>query len=113
MPLASKETQDKRDEYQTALNDLLAKNINPATIMRALQLPPEQRSQELAEVRPGRSEPPEDLNELASIYDERQQLQQKRDALSTETQTIGEKIKAAGLDLERIQANRNRMGQAR
>jgi hypothetical protein len=42
MPLASKETQDRRNEYEAALNDLLARNVNVATIMRSLQRPDQQ-----------------------------------------------------------------------
>ena len=43
MPLANEETRRRRQAYETALNDLLAKNTNPATIMRSLQAPQEER----------------------------------------------------------------------
>jgi SecD/SecF fusion protein len=106
MPLASKETQDKRDEYLAAMDSLLAKNINPATIMRALKLPPEQRKAELARFAQDDPNHLTILNTLASTYDERQQLQQERDTLTKETQALAEKMKTAGLDVSRIDANR-------
>jgi len=106
MPLASDETQTKRDQYLAALNDLLNENINPAVIMRALQMPPERRSQEIAEFAQGDPNRLATLNELASIYDERKELQEKRTSLSAEIQSLGEKLTAAGVNLERVQANR-------
>lgn len=106
MPLASKETQDKRDEFQAAMDGLLAKNINPATIMRALKLSAEQRQAELVKFAQDDPNHLAILNTLASVYDERLQLQQQRDTLTQETQALGEKMKAAGLDVSRIDANR-------
>jgi SecD/SecF fusion protein len=106
MPLASKETQDKRDEYLAAMDTLLAKNINPATIMRALKLPPEQRKVELTKFAQDDPNHLTILNTLAATYDERQQLQQERDTLTKETQALAEKMKTAGLDVSRIDANR-------
>lgn len=108
MPLASKETQDKRDAYLAALNDLLGENINPAVILRALQMPTEKRAQEIAEFAEGDPNRLSTLNELAAIHDERKQLQERRNALSTEIQTSGATLAAASVDLERVQANRGR-----
>jgi len=106
MPLASKETQQKRDAYLAALNGLLDRNINPATILRALKLPAEQRTQEIAEFGAGDPNRLETLNKLASLYDERTQLQAKRDASVQTLQTIGEQLTAVQVNLERVQANR-------
>jgi SecD/SecF fusion protein len=106
MPMASKETQDKRDEYLAAMDSLLAKNINPATIMRALKLPPEQRKAEMEEFAQNDPNHLAILNALASSYDERLQLQQERDTLTKEAQTLAETMKAAGLDVSRVDANR-------
>jgi SecD/SecF fusion protein len=106
MPLASKETQDKRDEFQVAMDGLLAKNVNPATIMRALKLPAEPRKAELVKFSQDDPNHLAILNTLASVHDERLQLQQQRDTLAQETQALGEKMKAAGLDVSRIDANR-------
>src|SRR4030042_6312739 len=52
MPLASKETQEKKDQYLAAINDLLDKNINPATIMRALKMPVEERQAQFGQFSP-------------------------------------------------------------
>jgi len=106
MPLASKETQQKRDLYLVTLNDLLDENINPARIMRALQLPAEQRSEQLAEFVQNDPNRLETLTDLASVYDERKQLQTKRDALYQDIQSLEDQLKEAEVDLDRIQANR-------
>jgi SecD/SecF fusion protein len=106
MPLASKETQVKRDAYLAALNDLLDKNINPAVILRVLKLPADQRSQEITQFAQGDPNRVETLNKLSTLYDERMQLQAKRDAGSQALQTLGEQLTAAKVDLERVQANR-------
>lgn len=106
MPLASKETQDRRTDYETALNDLLARNANAATIMRSLQQPSQQRTetfQKIAKDDPNRLEI---LQKLASAYDERQATQQKRDNLNAKLKDIEKKISEAGLKLDRIQENR-------
>jgi len=110
MPLASKETQDKRDEFQAAMDDLLKKNINSATIMRALKLPPEQRTAELTQFAQGDPNHLKMLNDLAAAHDERQRLQQERDALAKELQTLEETMKTAGLDVAQVQANRDPWG---
>lgn len=106
MPLASKETQDKRDEFQAAMDALLAKNINPATIMRALNLPAEQRKAEMVKFAQDDPNHLTILNNLTAAYDERLQLQQQRDTLTQEIQTLTEKMKAAGVDVSRVEANR-------
>jgi len=106
MPLASKETQQKRDEYLAALNNLLDENINPAVIMRALQAPPEQRKEQIAAFAQGDPNRLETLNSLVSVYDERKQVQDRRDTLAQELQTLGAKLTAAQVDLDRVQANR-------
>src|SRR5512142_275468 len=70
MPLASKETQDRRADYETALNDLLARNVNVATIMRSLQHP-DQRPELFKKVAQDDPNRLGILQKLASVYDER------------------------------------------
>ncbi len=106
MPLASKETQDKRSAYETALNNLLRKNVNPATIMRALQQPPEQRRQDLQTYALNDPNRLEILTDLASIYDERTEAQNQRDSLGANLETFKETLSAAGVDVDRVEANR-------
>ncbi len=106
MPLASKETQQRRDEYETALNALLRKNINPATIMRTLQQPAEQRREDLETYALGDPNRLEILTGLASVYDERSQAQNQRDTLTATLESLTEKLSEAEVDTERVEANR-------
>jgi len=107
MPLASKETQQKRQEYETALNNLLDRNVNPATILRSLTLPGEERSRAFKEIAQDDPNRLEILQNLAGVYDERAELQEKRGTYHKKLNDLEEKISQAGLDLERIKANRS------
>jgi SecD/SecF fusion protein len=107
MPLASKETQTKRSAYEIALNDLLRKNVNPATIMRALQQPAQQRSEDLRAYALNDSNRLEVLTELAGIYDERATAQSQRDTATAALDSLKEKLSAAGVDMDRVEANRS------
>jgi SecD/SecF fusion protein len=106
MPLASKETREKRVAYETQLDALLNRNINPATIMRALQLPAEERQKELAQFAQGDPNRLEILNNLASVFDERKQLHANRDEATQELADLQTKLTAAGVDMSRVEANR-------
>jgi len=106
MPLASKETQTKREQYETALNDLLSSNVNSATIMRLLQQPLETRTKEFAKIAQDDPNRLDVLQKLASVHDERTALQQKRDSSAAKVKDLEQKISAASLKLDRIQANR-------
>ncbi len=106
MPLASKETRERRRVYETALNNLLAKNINPATIMRSLRASGDERRNDIdafAQDDPNRLAI---LDNLASVYDQRQQLQQQRDTLTEQLNTEAQGLTAAGIDLDAVEANR-------
>ncbi|MCU0914027.1 MAG: protein translocase subunit SecD [Planctomycetes bacterium] len=106
MPLASKETREKRDQFLAAMDEILKKNVHPATVMRALKLPSEQRQAEFERFAHGDPNQLKILTSLAKAYDERQQLQQTRDTLTKELQAQEEKFKAAGLDVAQIDMNR-------
>ncbi len=106
MPLASQETRQKREQYEAALNTLLEKNVNPATIMRALLLGEDERKETFAEFAQGDPNRLEILQDLASIHDERKPLQEKRDALYQELDALKQKLSAAGVDPDRVEANR-------
>jgi SecD/SecF fusion protein len=110
MPLASKETQEKRDVYEAALNDLLARNVNAATIMRSLQQSPEIRAEHFKEIAQNDPNRMQILQNIATVYDERLALQQKRDALNEQIGAAETKMQEAGLQLDRIQANRRDWG---
>ncbi len=102
MPLASEETRQKRQNFEKARNDLLAENINLAVILRSLQKPAEQRTEDFEEFARGDPDKMTILNKLADIYDQRRGLQDKRDKLFSELQTQEDMITAAGLDLDDI-----------
>jgi SecD/SecF fusion protein len=107
MPLASAEARTKRQNYERALAELLAKNVSRSKIMRSLDIPEEERAEafkDLAQADPNRLTI---LESLATVYDERRNLQNKRDELDGKRKTTEDKISSAGLDLDKIQRNRS------
>jgi len=106
MPLANKETREKRKAYETALNELLAKNTNPATIMRSLQAPAAERSADITKFSQDDPNRLAILENLVSVYDNRQELQRQRDALDSALATAKETLSGAGIALDRVEANR-------
>ncbi len=106
MPLASAETREKREDYEKALTDLLAKNISPARILRSLQKPVDERTEDFNDFAQDDPNRLEILETLASAYDQRKELQNKRDRLSAELKSAEEKILSAELDIEKVKSNR-------
>ena len=107
MPLTSKETRRRLQNYEKALSALLAKNINRAVIIRSLQKPEEARTEvfkDFAQADPNRLTI---LETLATFYDERRNLQNKRDEFDSKLKTAEDKMSSVGLDLDLIQLNRN------
>ena len=100
MPLASEETRQKRQNFEKARSDLLAENVNVAVILRSLQKPVEQRTKDFEEFAQGDADRMALLNKLADVYDQRRQLQEKRDKLFSGLQTPEGIIKAAGINLD-------------
>ena len=105
MPLASEETHEKRQNFEEALTELLAKNINPAIIMRSLLKPPDQRTEDFNDFAKGSSDRQKILTDLATAYDELSNLQNKRNELFSKLQMTEDEISAAELDLEQIKLN--------
>ena len=105
MPLASEETHEKRRNFEEALTELLAKNINPAIIMRSLLKPPDQRTEDFNDFATGSSDRQKILADLATAYDELNDLQNKRNELFSKLQMTEDEISAAELDLEQIKLN--------
>ena len=106
MPLASAEARVKRQNYESALDELLAKNVSRSKIIRSLDIPAEERAEafkDLAQADPNRLTI---LESLATVYDERKDLQNKRDELDSKLKTAEDKIASAGLDLGQIKENR-------
>ncbi len=104
MPLASEETYEKRRNFEKARDELLAENINPATVLRSLQKPAEQRAEDFEEFTQGNPERIVILNNITEVYDERRELQGRRDELFSELKTSERVIAVAGLDLDSIKA---------
>ena len=103
MPLASPEARQKRENYEAALDELLAQNINTARIMRSLTLDPQQRAADFEEYTGGYPQRLEILNELSQAYDNLQQAREKRDSLYAKLAEPEKLIEQAGLKLDDIQ----------
>jgi len=105
MPLASAETRVKRLSYKEALDELLAKNINRARVMRSLQGPVEQRIEDFNDFAQGDPNRLTILETLAKAYDERRDLQNKRDTLLSELETSEKEMSSEGLDPNEVKLN--------
>ena len=81
MPLANAEARAKRKNYDKTRDELLAKNVSRSKIMRSLDMRTEERAKafkDFAQADPNRVTI---LESLATVYDERKDLQNKRDEL--------------------------------
>ena len=107
MPLTDATTRQQRQNYEEALSDLLAENINPARIMRSVQKPAEERIEDFNDFAQGDPNRLAILEALATAYDEHKDLQNKRDQLDAELKAAEDKISSAGLDVDQIQINRS------
>lgn len=103
MPLASKDTQAKREAYKTTLSNLLANNVNAATVMRTLQQPAEQRTATFSKLVQNDPNRVKILQDLATVYDQRQAAQKKRDELTAQSKELETKITAAGVKPDTVQ----------
>jgi len=107
MPLASAEARTKRQNYEKAESQLLAKNISRTKIMRYLNKPAEERTKAFNDLTLGDANKLTILETLATAYDQRKNLQDKRDNLDSKLQAQDSKLQTAGLDLEIIKTNRS------
>jgi len=106
MPLADTQTRLKRQAYESALNELLNKNINPAAIMRSLEKPAEQRAADFEKFAQSSETRMAILNELAEAYDQRKVLRDRTNELNNQLKTLEGKISFVGIDVENLKANR-------
>jgi len=107
MPLASAETRAKRENFDQARRALLQENVDPATVIRSLPKPSEERAkdfQQFAQSDPNRLKV---LQSLAAAYDTRQELQNKRELLDPNLKAAEEKLSSAALDMTRIKQHVN------
>jgi len=103
MPLASAEAREKRAAYESALNELLSANVTPATILRSVAKPAQERAKDFQRFACDSNDRAQILEEFAKVSDERKQLQQQRDDLAGQKETQENQVKTAGLDLDDIQ----------
>ncbi len=103
MPLASKEAREKREAFESVLDALIAENVTPAMIMRSVVKPPEQRAVDFEKFAHDSNDRTKILEEFATFYDLRKDLQQQRDDLSAKLAEKEDAIKVAGLDFDDIQ----------
>jgi len=96
LPLASKDTRVRRDNYQAAFDALEQGNINLATVIRALSLPTDERSQAFDRFATN-DEQRQILTDLAVSFDARKQARELRDSLSVQMDELAEKL--AELDI--------------
>jgi len=105
MPLASAEARAKRQNFEKALSGLLAENINPAVIIRSLQKPTEQRSEDFKKFAQNSPDRLKILDNLAAVYDELKDLQTKRDNLFAKLKMPESMFKLADINLDRVKSN--------
>jgi preprotein translocase subunit SecD len=104
MPLASAEARDKRQNYESALNELLAQNVTSSAIMRSVTKPAEERTNDFEKFARDSNDRMLILEQFAKVYDQRKQLQQQRDELAGQMLVPENLIKLAGFNLDDIQA---------
>ena len=105
MPLASAEARQKRQDYERALDELLASNVNPVLIMRSLKKPTAERTNDFEKLAQNIPDKLTILNNLAVAYDERKNLQEQRGNLAAKLKTQEASIASAGLDADSIKLN--------
>ncbi len=106
MPLASAEARQKRENFEQAEADLLAKNVGAARILRSLDKPAEERAELFAQMAPSDPNRQKILETLATVYDARKALKTSRDELYSRLETGDAKLSSAGLDLDQIHRQR-------
>ncbi len=107
MPLASAEVRQKRNEYGQAETALLSRNLSPAKILRSLEKPAQERSDLFESFAQGDPNRVKILDNLAKVYDEYTTLKNSRDELYGNLQTTEAEMSSAGLDIDRINRNKN------
>lgn len=103
LPLASADTQRRRDAYEKALLELEEENINLLSVRQTLNLEPTPRQQQFEGFARGNPERQAALDKLTGTFDLRRQRQEQRDMLAGEMEILREQFETAGLDYDRVQ----------
>jgi SecD/SecF fusion protein len=109
MPLASAEAIEKRQAYDQAKKELLDKNVNRSRVIQALNKPAQERAALFAEFSQNDPNRLAILDNLAKVYDERMELQQKRDKLYSELENTEKTISSSGIDLSKVKDSREEL----
>ncbi len=107
LPLASKQTREKRQAYQDALDSIEADNINLATITRALSKDDAQREEIFEKMAGGSQERKAILENLAKAYDAREVARKTRDKALEEKQAIAKKLASLNINVESLNSKLN------
>ncbi|MBN2183037.1 MAG: protein translocase subunit SecD [Sedimentisphaerales bacterium] len=102
MPLASENAIEKRRIFQEAKDELLDKNISRTDIIQALQKSEEERNAIFSKYAQNDPNKLKILEDLAGIYDERQELESNRASFKTELENIENTLSSSGFDPNQI-----------
>jgi len=105
MPLASAKARSRRRNYDKAKRELLDENIYPAVVIRCLEKPAEERAEDFNDFARGEPNRLAILETLATSYDERKELREKRSGLAANLKSSEVEISGAGLDVEQMKVN--------
>jgi SecD/SecF fusion protein len=103
LPVASKDTQNKREAYEDALLELEKDNINLLKIRRMLMFDPQERSASFEDIAGDNEERQSILTTLAETYDQRKQAQNQRDTLLSEMDAVKEGLKQLDVEFDQLQ----------
>lgn len=107
MPLPGPRVRQTRRIYEVALGRLLAANITRATILRCLEKPAEERTENFKDFARGEPDRLKILESLARAYDERNGLEDQIAELDEKLKASEHNISSAGLDIDQIRLTRN------
>jgi len=102
LPLASTDTQRRREAYEKALLAMEEDNINLLKIRQTLNLEPSVRRPQLEAFARGDAARQAVLDQLAEVFDLRKQKQEQRDILAGEMDSVRPQFKAVGLEFENV-----------
>ncbi len=102
LPLASKQTREKRQAYQNILDSIESENINLATITRALSKDNATREKIFAKMAGGSQEKKTILENLAKAYDDREAARKLRDKALEEENSISKKLASMHIDVNSL-----------
>ena len=105
LPVASKDTRDKRQAYEEALGSLEAENINLLKIRRMLTLGVDERAAEFVAFAGDSDQRRDILTTLADVYDQRKQTQNQRDVLLGEMDTVEVGLEKLDVKFDQLQQN--------